>query len=89
MFPEDFSDPLKFIGKSYTASQRALIFSIVDETLYGHWVFPLSTCLYLPLWSIAWTNLSNCSWWNLIWLYSTTAYSMFITYVNRVGYDLA
>ena len=61
MFPEDLSDPLQLIGKSYTASQRALIFSIVDETLYGHWLFPLSTCLYLPLWSITWANLSNCS----------------------------
>lgn len=61
MFPEDFNDPIKFLGKSYVASQRALIYSIVDETLYGHWLFPLSTCLYLPLWSITWANLSNSS----------------------------
>jgi len=61
MFPEDFTDYLNFLGKSYTATQRALIYSIIDESLYGHWLFPLSTCLYLPLWSIVWANLSNYS----------------------------
>ena len=61
MFPEELSNPLHFLSKSYVASQRALVYSIVDGTLYGNWLYSLSTCLYLPLWSVAWANLGNRS----------------------------
>ena len=59
MFPEELSHPKSFMGKAYTATQRALIYSIVDGKFYGNWLFSVATSLYLPLWAIALANLSN------------------------------
>lgn len=59
MFPEELKNLQNFIGKSYVATQRALIYAIVDGTIYGNWLFFVVTSLYLPLWSLAWANLSE------------------------------
>lgn len=59
MFPEELSDIRSFVGKAYVAAQRALVYAIVDEMFYGNWLFCVATSLYLPLWALAWANLSN------------------------------
>lgn len=61
MFPEELSRPWNFLGKSLVATQRALIYAIVDGIFYGNWLFFAITSLYLPLWSLAWANLNNSS----------------------------
>lgn len=59
VFPEDLASPLHFVNKAFVASQRALVYAIVDDAIYGNWLFTLATSLYLPLWSVAWANLNN------------------------------
>ncbi|XP_032792055.1 LOW QUALITY PROTEIN: glycosylphosphatidylinositol anchor attachment 1 protein [Daphnia magna] len=61
VFPEEINQPLKFLGKTHSAAQRALIYAVIDGTFYGNWLFFAGTTLYLPLWSLAWANLSNSS----------------------------
>ncbi|XP_046631275.1 glycosylphosphatidylinositol anchor attachment 1 protein-like [Daphnia pulicaria] len=61
VFPEEINQPWKFLGKTHIAAQRALIYAVVDGTFYGNWLFFAVSTLYLPLWSLAWANLSNLS----------------------------
>lgn len=61
VFPEEINQPRKFLGKTHIAAQRALIYAVVDGTFYGNWLFFAVSTLYLPLWSLAWANLSNLS----------------------------
>jgi hypothetical protein len=60
-FPEELNSPLHFVNKAFIATQRALVYSIVDEAIYGNWLFSLASSLYLPLWSLAWANLHSVS----------------------------
>ncbi|XP_066963017.1 glycosylphosphatidylinositol anchor attachment 1 protein isoform X3 [Macrobrachium rosenbergii] len=44
----------KFLWKSYVATKRALMYSIVDGMIYSNWVFHVATHCLLPVWLLFW-----------------------------------
>lgn len=44
----------KLLWKSYVATKRALMYSIVDSLIYSNWVFAVATQCLLPVWLLFW-----------------------------------
>ncbi|CAL4128148.1 unnamed protein product, partial [Meganyctiphanes norvegica] len=51
-FPEIPFD--KVLWKTYLASKRALMYSVVDGLIYSNWVFQVATHCLLPIWMLFW-----------------------------------
>ncbi|KAG7170509.1 Glycosylphosphatidylinositol anchor attachment 1 protein-like [Homarus americanus] len=44
----------KLLWKSYIATKRALMYSVVDSLIYSNWVFDVATQCLLPVWLLFW-----------------------------------
>lgn len=44
----------RLLWKSYVATKRALMYSVVDSLIYSNWVFDVATQCLLPVWLLFW-----------------------------------
>ncbi|XP_049835357.1 glycosylphosphatidylinositol anchor attachment 1 protein [Schistocerca gregaria] len=54
-FPEEPSDML--VLRTFEASCEALLFAVVDNLIYGNWLFSVAVAALLPVWLLFWVVL--------------------------------
>lgn len=55
MFPNE--EALALFHRGISASQQALMFSIVDSLIYGNWLYKVATGIFLSNWLCLWIVL--------------------------------
>lgn len=56
-FPEEPSDML--VLRTFVASREALLYAIVDNLIYGNWLFSIAVAVLLPVWLLFWVVLHS------------------------------
>ncbi|CAH1778784.1 unnamed protein product [Owenia fusiformis] len=63
---DKYSDPVTLLHQTWQTAQHGVLIAVIDNDLYGNWLFSLATLGVLPLWLM---------FWALLWTYPQQAVS--------------